>query len=195
MSRFWAGFAVSSILWAALGAYLALVEGFAPPAEPLPAPLTEAPALDEEPAEEEARPRRRRRRRHRRSRAPQGSTPTGVATTGDDLGENEMRTLDLGSAGGEQQLSSAQVEAGFDAAMGRIRRCLVLMEGDDPVTGRLTFGLRIAGSGTVQRVQLSGPRAATTGEAGACLRSAARQIRFDTFDGPDTFVRYPITLE
>jgi hypothetical protein len=197
VSRFWAGFAVASILWAAAGAYLFFVEGFGPTEAPPAEAVAEAPVAEEAPeAQEEARPRRRRRRRaRRRPRRRAAETPTGVATTGDDLGEDEMRTLDMAGSGGEQQLSSAQIEAGFDGAMGRIRRCLVLMEGGDPVTGRLVFGLRVAGSGQVERVRLTGPRAATTGEAGTCLRAAARQIRFDSFDGPPMVVRYPITLE
>lgn len=194
MSRFWAGFAVATIVWAAAAAYLFYVEGFGPPTEPELAPVAEEPVVEEVEEPEDDRPRRRRRRRARRPRGGE-ATPTGVATTGDDLGEDEMRTLDMAGAGGEQQLSGSQIEAGFDGAMGRIRRCLVLMEGGAEVTGRLTFGLRVAGSGQVEAVQLSGPRAATTGDAGQCLRSAARQIRFDSFDGPTMVVRYPITLE
>lgn len=153
------------------------------------------PVLEEPEPEEEARPRRRRRRRRGRGRDRRGRTPTGNATTGDDLGENEMRSLDMEGTGGEAQLRPSQIEAAFDQGMGRIRRCLVLMDGDDAVTGRLTFGLRISGSGQVERVRLSGPRAATTGEAGTCLRSAARGLRFDSFDGPSMIVNYPITLE
>jgi hypothetical protein len=103
--------------------------------------------------------------------------------------------LDMGAAGGEQQLSGAQIEATFDGGVGRIRRCLVLMAGEDAVTGRLTFGLRVAGDGQVRAVSLSGPRAATTGDAGECLRGAARALRFPTFDGPEMVVRYPLTLE
>lgn len=197
MSRFWAGFGVASVLWGAAAAYLVLVAGFAPPGEELEAPLAEAPADDLEPEPEpEATPRGRRGRRGRRvgGAAPEVRTPRGTATTGDDLREDEARTVDM-ERGGEQQLTGAQIEAGFDSAMGRIRRCLVLMAGSDPVTGRVTFGLRVASDGSVRAVQLSGPAAATTGEAGDCLRAAARGIRFPTFDGPEMVVRYPLTLE
>ena len=192
VSRFWAGFAVATLLWAGAGAYLFYVEGFAPPAPEPDEPIAEAVEIEEAP-EEEPEPRRRRRRR-RRAR-DRGRTPTGSATVGDDLGEDEMRTLDMGGTGGEQQLRPAQIEAGFDDGMGGIRRCLVLIEGGGEVRGRLTFGLRIAPNGTVERVRLSGPRAATTGEAGGCLRRAARGLRFDSFDGPPMVVNYPITLE
>ncbi len=196
MSRFWAGFALASVLWGAAAAYLVLVAGFAPP-EPEPeALLAEAPADVAPEPEPEAAPRGRRGRRSRRAgrAAPEERTPQGLATTGDDLREGEARTVDM-EGGGEQQLTSAQIEAGFDSAMGRIRRCLVLMAGSDPVTGRVTFGLRVASDGGVRAVQLSGPAAATTGEAGDCLRAAARAIRFPTFDGPEMVVRYPLTLE
>ena len=54
--------------------------------------------------------------------------------------------------GGEQQLTGGQIETAFDGAMGRIRRCFVLAAGDEPVRGRLTFGLRVAGSGRVTAV-------------------------------------------
>lgn len=195
VSRFWAGFGVASVLWAGAAAYAVVGLGYAPPVEPAD-PVAAAPEPVEAPAAEEEEPTRRRRRVRRGPRAQQQqATPTGEATTGDDLGENEVRMLDMAGSGGEQQLSAAQIEAGFDAGMGRIRRCLVLMAGDDPVRGRLTFGLRVASSGEVRAVQLSGPAAATTGEAGDCLRSAARGIRFASFDGPEMVVRYPLTLE
>ncbi len=194
MSRFWAGFGLASVLWAGAAAYLVLGLGFGPPAPELEAPIEEAPALDAEPEPEPEPARRRRRRRARRASQDEERTPTGNATTGDDLREDEMRTVDM-EGGGEAQLTSAQIEAGFDSGMGRIRRCLVLMAGSDPVTGRLTFGLRVGSDGRVRAVQLSGPAAATTGEAGDCLRNAARAIHFDSFDGPEMVVRYPLTLE
>ncbi|MCB9591527.1 MAG: hypothetical protein H6719_02235 [Sandaracinaceae bacterium] len=196
MSRFWAGFSVASLVWVAAGAYLYFGLGFAPPVE-------EPLVVDSEPEEVEVEPeapptkapRRRRRRRGAAAASRRGETPTGNATTGDDLGEDEMRTVDMGGSGGEQQLSGAQVDAGFDTVMGGIRRCLVLIPGDADVHGRVTFGLRIAGSGQVTRVSLSGPRAATTGECGSCLQRTARSIRFPSFDGPEMVVRYPLTLE
>lgn len=193
VSRFWAGFGIASLVWAAVGAYFFFVVGVRPPEEEIE--VAEAPVQEVAPVEiEESAPRRRRGRRGASGTTEEGSTPTGSATTGDDLGEDEMRTIDM-EGGGEQQLTSAQIDAGFDGAMGRIRRCLVLMAGSDEVSGRVTFGMRIAPSGEVRAVQLSGPAAATTGEAGDCLRTAARAIRFPSFDGPEMIVRYPLTLE
>jgi hypothetical protein len=196
VSRFWAGFAVATVLWVAATGYLYYVLGYGPPEE-IPVAVNEEPAERQAPAPEEDAPARRRHRRRRgAARADRGSTPMGNATTGGDLGDDEeMRTIDMGGAAGEQQLTGAQIEAGFDTAMGGIRRCLVLMAGESDVRGRVTFGLRVEGSGRVSRVSLSGPRAATTGEAGECLQRTARQIRFDSFDGPEMVIRYPLTLE
>ncbi|MEM9189202.1 MAG: hypothetical protein AAGF12_08505 [Myxococcota bacterium] len=112
----------------------------------------------------------------------------------DDLDAPSTRTIDPLAAGGEAQLSSAEVEAGMDRIFPQIRRCLILAATDAPPTGRLVFGLRIAGSGDVVGVNLSGPEAVRTGEAGACLERAARDARFSSFDGPPMVVRYPVTL-
>jgi len=198
VSRFWGGFAVASVLWAGAGAGLYFGLGFRPP-EPeavvVAADLPKDTVVEDEGDDAPAARRRRRGRRRRGGRSRRGTTPTGNATSGDDLGEDEMRTLDMNGSGGEQQLSGAQIERGFDTVMGGVRRCLVLMPGDADVRGTVRFGLRIRGDGSVERVNLSGPRAATTGEAGACLRRTARGIRFDSFDGPPMVVHYPLTLE
>jgi len=47
----------------------------------------------------------------------------------------------------------------------------------------------------VARVNLQGPAAVTGGECGDCLRTAARNAQFPSFDGPDMVVHYPLTLE
>ena len=188
-----AGFMVASFCWA--GGVWAWQEGYLrePEVEELPPAeaAAELPAAEPEPTA----PTRRRRRRARRSDPESAEAPTGSATTGDELGEDDPRELAAGESGGEAQLGRGQIEQAFDGAFGSIRRCLVLVPGDTPVTGRLTFGLRIAGSGRVQRVNLSGPAAVTRGEPGDCLRAAARRIEFPSFDGPEMIARYPITLE
>jgi len=194
VGRFVAGFATASLVWG-IGAALYLGgvlewSGEAPEAQVAP----DAPDAGER-DETEPAGRRRRRRGRRQARSTGGNAPRGEATTGDDLGEDDPRSLDLGAAGGEAQLSRAQIQAGMDEGFGRIRRCLILAAGDEPVTGRLTFGLRIDSDGSVSRVNLSGPAAVTTGECGQCLRSAARSVRFASFDGPPMVARYPITLD
>lgn len=122
-------------------------------------------------------------------------SPRGEATTGDDLAEPAARTIDMEGSGGERQLSDAQIDAAFDRAFPRMRRCLTLAAGDDPVHGRVAFTVRIAPSGRVSGVRLSGPAAVTTGEAGDCLRGAARGISFPSFDGPEMTVRWHLTLD
>lgn len=97
-------------------------------------------------------------------------------------------------AAGEGQLAGSQIEAGFDGAMSRIRRCLVLVPSEGEVTGTLTFGMRVGGDGRVRAVSLTGPAVVTTGESGSCLRQVAQGIQFARFDGPEMLFRYPITL-
>lgn len=199
MAKFFGGFGVATLIWLLVGAGLVVGLGWGPP-PPEPAPEQDVVAVVETDATpEEPTTRRRRRPRRGGAGAPEGSgsgaAPTGEATTGDDLREGEMRTIDGEGTGGEAQLTGGQIEAAFDGALPRIRRCFVLAAGDEPVQGRLTFGLRIRGSGEVSAVNLSGPAAVTTGECGDCLRTAARGIRFPSFDGPEMVARYPITLE
>jgi hypothetical protein len=195
MSRFLAGFAVASVLWGgALALYLSgVLEGA--PEEPVG---EIEPAFGDEVVEAppEDTPRMRRgRRRGGRSSGGGGPTPLGNAITGDDLGDPGALNLDLGDEGGEERIPGHEIEAAMDEAFPRVRRCLVLAAGEDRVTGRLTFGLRIEPNGSVSRVNLSGPAAVTTGECGDCLRGAVRGIRFRSFDGPPMVVRYPISLE
>jgi len=156
-----------------------------------------AASTDAAVAPPDAGPSKRRRRRRARRRGMRGSMRdwSGEGVSGDDLGEDGPREIDGAGAGGEEQLSAAQVEAGFDQVFGRIRRCLVLVPEDAPARGRVVFGLRVASSGRVTRVNLTGPRAVTQSEAGTCLRQAARSISFPSFDGPEMVVRYPLTLE
>lgn len=200
MAKFLSGFAAATGLWLAVAAGLVVGLGWGPPVEEVVeeelevAPLTDT---DTEPTEPTKRGRRRSRRGGNED-TPSGartSTPRGEASTGDDLREGEMRTIDGEGTGGEAQLSNRQIETAFDGAMPRIRRCFVLAAGDDPVSGRLTFGLRIRGSGEVSAVNLTGPAAVTTGDCGECLRTAVRGIRFPSFDGPEMLARFPITLE
>ncbi|MEM9067780.1 MAG: hypothetical protein AAGE52_04715 [Myxococcota bacterium] len=191
MGRFLAGFVTASLIWGGV----AYTQGWiATEAEPIAMEIPPDAGVEEE---EEASPMRRRRRRRRRGMKARGMDRdwSGNGSSGDDLGENDPREIDGAGSGGEEQLTGAQIEAGFDSVFGRIRRCLVLIPEDAPTRGRVTFGLRVASSGRVSRVNLQGPRSVTQSEAGGCLRQAARGISFPSFDGPDMIVRYPITLE
>jgi hypothetical protein len=191
--RFLAGFAVASVLW---GAFLfsykqgwidISLEPEAPPADE--ASVTDAPAEDAKGSPARAR--------KKRAAAPKKARPglSGDSLVGDDLGENDAKNLHVGSAGGEEQLRGTEIEKGFDAVFGQVRRCLILAAGDEPVHGKVTFGLRISGEGKVAGVNLSGPSSVTQGDCGACLRKAASGMHFRTFNGPDMVVHYPLTLE
>lgn len=160
-------------------------------------PNAEPSAPDAGVAEDVAKPSQRKRPK-RKARRPKGARAdrrfAGEATTGDDLGGPDTRDLDLAQGGGEEQLLGSEIERGFDSVFPQVRRCLMLAAGDEPVSGKLVFGLRISGQSGVTRVNLQGPAAITRSEAGDCLRKAARGIRFRTFDGPDMLVQYPLTL-
>jgi len=198
VARFVLGFVVASLLWVGAGGVMHLALGWGPPVVIEDPDPVEGAEIDAE-EDEDATPRRRRRGTRggasAGARATDDGVPTGEATIGDDLREGEMRTIDGAGTGGEAQLTGGQIEHAFEGAMGRVRRCFLLTPGDEPITGTLTFGLRIAGTGRVSAVNLSGPRALTSGEPGDCLRDAARGISFPAFDGPEMLVRYPITLE
>ena len=194
MLRFLAGFFSASLLWAALG--FAYLQGYID---------TDLSALmvDDDPeagavaADDRGKKRRRRPRIRRGSRSrprARAASPTGDMFTGDDLGEPELRTIDMESQGGEGQLTNHEVEVGIDGSMPRIRRCLILVADEDPITGTMTFGLRISGSGRVTRVNLKGPAPLVSGEAGSCLRRALGRIAYREFDGPDMLVHYPFTI-
>lgn len=188
-------------MWAAVagGLYASGVVGLA-----REEPEQEVAAATEEEADDAPQTDPKKRRRGKRSGRPQAGAasrsasdsrplPEGNATTGDAIDWGSDRQLDM--AGGEEQLSGKEIEAGFDAAMGKIRRCLVLVPAEGEVTGKLTFGMRVGGDGTPRAVNLSGPAVVTSGESGSCLRQAAQSIRFATFDGPDMLFKYPITLQ
>lgn len=196
MKGFIAGFVFASLLWG--GAAFAYQEGLLEPylAEGEPEPAASEPVVEEAPEEEASPMRRRRRRRGMRSRARRGTMgdPNEEISRGDDLGEDAPREINAAGSGGEEQLSSAQVEGVFSEGFSSLRRCLFLAEGDS-VTGRLLIRARITGSGRVEGVNLRGPRGVTGGEAGQCLRQATRRLRFPSFDGPDMTVAYPVTLE
>ncbi len=191
--RFFGGFVTASLLWglAAILYFYDLGDGWGPPTEEALA----QPIAASEPAP--ADPKARRGKRGKRKpgepvqtrRRPDGT----LETIGDNIGWDEQQQIDM--AGGEEQLSGAEIEAGFDSAMPGIRRCLVLVPTDAEITGNLVFGMRVAGSGSPTAVNLTGPSAVTGGESGACLRRAAQGIRFASFQGPDMVFKFPITLQ
>lgn len=194
MSRFLAGFFLATLVWG--GLFYAQLAGIITVHLPgLSASEPDAGVGEaEELAEEDGR-KQRKRPKKRRKPGERKRRYRGVATTGDDLGGPGVRELNAAENGGEEQLRNSEVEAGFDQAFPKIRRCLMLAASEDPITGRIVFGMRIEGSGRVTKVNLKGPAAITRTEAGDCMRKAARGIQYRSFNGPDMVVHYPFTLE
>jgi len=195
--KFVAGFIAASLLW--IGLLVAVKQGFvnldlSPPDEVIE---PEAVATADAPDENANDPKRKRKAKRRFGGGERGDSRRyeGESSFGDDLGGPDSRNLDVGSAGGEEQLLGSEIERAFDQAMPSIRRCLILAASDEPVTGKLVFGVRIAGSGRIEKVNLKGPSAITQSEAGSCLTSAARGIQFRSFNGPAMLVNYPLTLQ
>jgi hypothetical protein len=205
---FVSGFVTATVVWmaGAAGLWAAGWLELRPTTPEAPAVAATTPTGPEEPSG--APPSRKLRGRLRRGQEVSGASGSASArprdavraqsapsTVGDDLREGEARVVDGARAGGEQQLDGAEIDRAFDAAMPRIRRCLLLVPDEGSVSGRLVFGLRIAGSGRVTAVNLSGPAALVGGEAGDCLRAVVRTLSFPRFDGPEMLVRYPIEFE
>ncbi len=189
VGQFISGFIFASMLWGA--ASFLYVEGYLDRYLGDEEETEVVAAVEPEEDATQAQPRRKRRPKHKRR--PKGA-PRGNAVTGDDIGwDDNDRQIDL--EGGEEQLSGREIEQGFDSAFGGIRRCLFLVPGDGETRGKLVFGMRVNGDGRPTAVNLSGPASVTKGEAGACMRKAARGIRFASFDGPEMVFRYPIELE
>ena len=191
--RFLLGFGVASLLWGVAFGML-YARGLLHFGADEEAEAADVAAADEAPTrDKKARPRRLRRAKSGgRDEAHAAAGPSGEATTGDDIDFRGDRRVDM--AAGEAQLTGSQIEAGFDGAMAKIRRCLVLVPSEGEVTGTLTFGMRVGPDGVPRAVNLTGPAVVTSGESGSCLRQAAQGIRFPAFDGPEAMFRYPITL-
>jgi hypothetical protein len=191
VARFFSGFLTASLVWG--GLLFASARGYIDlgltPA-PEPEPLASV-AVDDDSAQAAQDKGKRRRGGGTKKR----TLRSGDSSSGDDLGENDPRSLDVGASGGEEQLTGSEIERGFDGVFSQVRRCLILAASDDPVRGKVTFGLRVSGGGNVTAVNLNGPSSVTQGECGACLRKAAMSIRFRAFRGPDMIVHYPLTLE
>ena len=193
MSRFLAGFSLATVIWG--GLLYAQATGIITLHLPGGEEDVADSGMPEIAAEADEAPDRVRKRRKKRLAAQRKSGLTGNAMTGDDLGGPGIRDLNAAEGGGEGQLRQSEVESGIDDAFPKIRRCLMLVDSDEPVRGRLVLGMRISGAGRVTKVNLSGPAVVTKAEAGGCIRQAVHGISYRTFDGPDMVVHYPITLE
>ena len=139
--------------------------------------------------------RKRRRFAKKRKSFRSAAHDMGETTVGDDLGSTGNGELDMSSRGGEDQLSSAQIDRGIDSVFNGIQRCLVLVPSDMPASGKVVLGMHIASSGRVTKVNLKGPGAIIRGESGACIRRVVKSIEYPSFDGPDMIAHYPIVFD
>lgn len=98
-------------------------------------------------------------------------------------------------AGGEDQLSSAEIDAGIDRVFNGIQRCLILVPSQAPAVGKVVVGMKIAPSGAVTSVNLSGPNVIIKDDPGSCIRRTVKSIRYRSFKGPEMLVNYPIVFE
>jgi hypothetical protein len=188
--KFLAGFLSASLLWGGLGALV--MAGVIPlPGAPDAGAVDAGVDAEDEAGSPNGRRQAGRRRGRLKDSARRGHRTDSSAD--DDIGWDEAREVDM--AQGEQQLSGAEIERGFDSVMPRIRRCLVLVPGEGEIAGRLTFAMKVGSDGKVRAVNLGGPAVVTGGEAGSCLRDAARSIQFTPYDGPETLFKFPVDLQ
>jgi hypothetical protein len=139
---------------------------------------------------------RKQRRGGTKKRRPGGAAyAAGEGEVGDNIGGAGAQELAMGEAGGQQQLSPAQIDRGIDTVWNGIQRCLVLVPSDLPATGKIVVGMHIAPSGRVTKVGLRGPNPIVQGACGGCIRRAVESIQYPSFDGPEMVAHYPIVFE
>jgi hypothetical protein len=195
------GFLAASVLWLGLvyAQSVGVIEIFGADEDGAVVARASAGDAGVEAAEEPKKKKGKRRRRGRRGEGkvwpagPSYDTSEGVA--GDDLGGPGASDLAMGEAGGQEQLTAAEIDRGIDTVFNGVERCLVLVPAGAPATGKVVLGMHIASSGKVTRVSLKGPKPIVQGESGGCIRRAVKSIRYPAFDGPDMVAHYPIVFE
>jgi hypothetical protein len=122
MSRFLAGFVLASLMWAGfLYAYRQGLMNFS--LEPEAARKRQENAKTATGAGTPSN-RKGRRRLSRPKNGHRRTAASGESVVGDNLGENDTRSIDMTRAGSEAQLTTLQVEQAFDAVFSHVRRCL-----------------------------------------------------------------------
>jgi hypothetical protein len=204
MKQFIVGFVTACLLWVALlvAESAGVVDILDPRLEEPDAGVAPvSAAVDEDDSGDDKKKRRKRGRRIGRRDAPRRGEPQapeydmseGVA--GDDLGSPGAREIGMGSGGVVDQLSPAEIDRGIDRVWSGLQRCLLALPPGVPNTGKIVLGMHIASSGRVTKVNLTGPNAMISGEAGACFRRTTKSVQYRSFDGPDMIARYPITFD
>ena len=202
MKQFLAGIVTASLIWGGLfwaqkAGHIDLLGVETPPEETVD---TVPEATLESEAVKPPREGKRRRGKRRSRRAFDGNGPgnyydTAEGVSGDVLDGPGGKELSMAGAGGEDQLSSQEIDQGIDRVFKGIERCLLTLPPDAPASGKVVFGMNIASSGKVTKVRLKGPRHMITGETGACFQRTVKSIRFRGFDGPDMVAHYPVTFD
>lgn len=201
MRQFLLGVLVASVVWVgvllaqAAGVIDILSEGDDEDEVALDAGVVETAVVEESEGDERRNKRGRRRRPGKRPKPGGAAYASGDGVAGDEIGGPASQELSMGEAGGQEQLSAAQIDRGIDRVWNGIQRCLVLVPDDLPATGKVVLGMRIAPSGRVTRVGLKGPNPIVQGEPGACIRRAVKSIEYPSFDGPEMVAHYPIVFE
>jgi hypothetical protein len=163
--------------------------------EAIPATLAVAETPDDK------KDKKRHRKRSRKS--PSSSSIGDSSQTGQyDMSEGMVGdSLDVGSRevsmgkGGEDQLLEREIDQGIDRVFSGIERCLLLLPPDASAEGKVIFGMNIAPSGQVTKVNLKGPSMMIKGETGACFTRTVKAVRFRSFNGPDMVVHYPVEFD
>ena len=202
MKHFLAGIVVASLIWGGLfgaqkAGYIDLLGGNAP-TEAVEIATPDAPLESEAVKTPKEGKRRRGKRRNRRtsdSPGPGNHYDTEEGVFGDVLDGPGGKELSMAGAGGEDQLSSQEIDRGIDRVFKGIERCLLALPPDAPAAGKVVFGMNIASSGKVTKVSLKGPKHMISGETGACFQRTVKSIRFRSFDGPDMVAHYPVTFD
>lgn len=203
MKQFLAGIIISSIVWG--GLIFAEKEGMMHlffEAETLTESKESAPDETKISATEIQETKKGKGRRGKGRRKSASGSPMPLNTydmnegiSGDALDGPGGKELSMGAAGGEDQLSSQEIDQGIDRVFKGIERCLLSLPPDAPAAGKIVFGMNIASSGQVTKVNLKGPNVMISGETGACFRRTVQSIRFRSFDGPDMVAHYPVTFD
>jgi hypothetical protein len=204
MKQFIAGILTASLIWA--GVFIAQAKGVIDlfgEEEVSDQALEPTAAASSPPLSKKAVKKRGKRRRPRRggnrtasgNPMPANTYDLSEGMAGDALDGPGGKSLSMGSAGGEDQLSPGEIDQGIDRVFKGIERCLLTLPPDAPATGKVVFGMNIASSGRVTKVNLRGPNVMIKGETGACFRRTVKSIRFRSFDGPDMVAHYPVVFD
>ena len=115
-----------------------------------------------------------------------------VSAEGDSLAL-APRTVDLGAAAPERDLTRAEIDGAIAPAADAIIACINDATGSAPVTGRVVAGVVVDETGHVTKTRLEGPSYLLKHGLGGCVRPKLRGLRFPA-TGKPTVVRVPFDV-